>query len=174
MKTPYYRSAEFSNSKLDEVRNEIAKLTVGDHVVLVCGSYARREASSRSDFDFFIISDDDDGKRSIACNGLIDSIRDVVKNMPAKDGAFGRVVNRHSLLHHVGGEEDSNRNITQRILFLLEGDWLSNKEGFHGFRREILEKYIRESMTDHQLALFLLNDIIRSIVLSRLITSSRQ
>ena len=29
------------------------------------------------------------------------------------------------------------------------------------FRREILGRYIREDMTDHQLAMFLLNDIIR-------------
>ena len=51
--------------------------------------------------------------------------------------------------------------MTHRILFLLEGEWLYNKEGLRDFRREILKRYIREEMSDHQLALFLLNDVIR-------------
>jgi len=44
---------------------------------------------------------------------------------------------------------------------LLEGEWLFNEKGFRRVRRQILERYIGEGMTDHQLALFLLNDIIR-------------
>ena len=55
----------------------------------------------------------------------------------------------------------SNSNITHRVLILLEGEWLVNPDGLREFRRAILERYIRDGMTDHQLALFLLNDIIR-------------
>lgn len=64
-------------------------------------------------------------------------------------------------MKYIGGENDSNKRITRRILLLLEGDWLVNEEGLRDLRREILEHYIQETMTDHQLALFLLNDIIR-------------
>ena len=65
------------------------------------------------------------------------------------------------MLENIGGENDNNQNITRRILFLLEGEWLFNEKGLRHFRREILGRYIREDMTDHQLAMFLLNDIIR-------------
>ena len=88
-------------------------------------------------------------------------IGSIVPNSPSEDGAFGEPVNRRDILANIGGDDDSNRNITRRILLLLEGEWLFNKEGLQGFRREILERYIGEGMTDHQLALFLLNDIIR-------------
>ena len=47
------------------------------------------------------------------------------------------------------------------MLVLLEGEWLFNKPSLKDLRRKILERYISEAMTDHQLALFLLNDIIR-------------
>jgi hypothetical protein len=47
------------------------------------------------------------------------------------------------------------------MLLLLEGEWLVNEAGFHSLRREILQRYIGDKMTDHQLSLFLLNDVIR-------------
>ena len=43
----------------------------------------------------------------------------------------------------------------------LEGEWMFNAEGLRKLRRSMLERYISEEMTDHQLALFLLNDVIR-------------
>jgi len=47
------------------------------------------------------------------------------------------------------------------MLFLLEGEWLANPIGLKAIRRSILERYIGPKISDHQLALFLLNDIIR-------------
>ena len=65
------------------------------------------------------------------------------------------------MLRNIGGNSDDNKNITRRILFLLEGEWLFNESGLRDLRRQILERYIGDSLMDHQLALFLLNDIIR-------------
>jgi hypothetical protein len=65
------------------------------------------------------------------------------------------------MLRNIGGEGDDNQKITRRMLFLLEGEWLFNEKGLRSVRRQILERYIGVGMTDHQLALFLLNDIIR-------------
>ena len=65
------------------------------------------------------------------------------------------------MLQNIGGDHDNNQKITRRMLFLLEGEWLSNEEGLKNIRRQILERYITASITDHQLALFLLNDVIR-------------
>ena len=160
MTTPYERSLKHSECKLSEIRGRLRELPSGDTVGLVCGSYARREASEHSDIDFLIVSKDSEKDRSLV-EDVRSEIEKVVPNAPSKDGAFGVAVDRGEILDNIGGDNDSNRNITRRMLLLLEGEWLFNEQGLQHFRREILERYIRDSMTDHQLALFLLNDIIR-------------
>jgi hypothetical protein len=80
---------------------------------------------------------------------------------PAEGGAFANVETPELMLQNIGGENDTNQKITRRMLFLLEGEWLFNPEGLKKLRRFMLERYISDEITDHQLALFLLNDIIR-------------
>ena len=160
MVTTYECSLKYTEHKLDRIRSRLEELPLGDAVVLVCGSYARREASDQSDIDYVMVSDGTDADPALN-ESVFSAIGDIVPNQPSKDGAFGVPVNRNEILANIGGDNDSNQNITHRILFLLEGEWLFNKEGLRGFRREILERYIGEGMTDHQLALFLFNDIIR-------------
>lgn len=135
-------------------------LALGNSVVLVCGSFARREASEYSDADYFMISDNGVGKPDIM-NSVEEAIQAVVQKGPSPTGAFGQAENRSALLQNIGGDDDTNKNITRRVLFLLEGEWLHNPSGLRDFRREILNKYIPQSISDHQLALFLLNDVIR-------------
>lgn len=154
------RCSEYSRSTLDEVRERLTHLRLESRVVLVCGSYARHEASENSDMDFFILPDDTNGDSS-SLDKVRCAIKESVPNEPSENGAFGVSVDREELLGNIGGEDDTNRNMTRRILFLLEGEWLYNETGLRDFRREILERYIREDMSDHQLALFLLNDVIR-------------
>lgn len=160
MKTPYERSLKYSNRALAAMRRGLEALPLGDRAVLVCGSYARREASENSDVDFFMVSESVGADTS-----LTDSVRTAIKkvapNEPSPDGAFGGSVDRRRMIENIGGEDDDNPSITRRILFLLEGEWLFNENGLRSFRRDILERYIHEDMADHQLAMFLLNDIIR-------------
>ncbi|MBX9933429.1 MAG: nucleotidyltransferase domain-containing protein [Methylobacterium sp.] len=169
MKTPYQRSSDFSNQKLTELRRSLANIPPETDVVLTCGSYARREASQASDLDFFVITrsntNSDDPKAVNADLPWVESVHHalsaIVPVEASADGAFGDVVNRSSLLLNIGGEQDTNHNITRRMLFLLEGEALFNADELKKVRREILERYISDKMTDHQLALFLLNDVIR-------------
>ena len=153
-------TSKYTQNKLDRIRSSLEELPLGDAVVLVCGSYARREASEQSDIDYFMVSDNT-GLNPDLNRSVSSAISSIVPNHPSKDGAFGGPVNRNEILANIGGDNDSNQNITRRILFLLEGEWLFNEEGLRRFRQEILRRYIRKEMTDHQLALFLLNDIIR-------------
>lgn len=169
MTTAYQRSSEFSNRKLDELRQHLIDIPPKTDVVLTCGSYARREASEASDLDFFVITQTDtnfDDPEAMRANlpwveRVHHALSDIVPVEPSAGGAFGDVVNRSSLLLNIGGEHDTNHNITRRMLFLLEGEALFNANELTRVRREILERYISDQMTDHQLALFLLNDVIR-------------
>jgi len=161
MTTPYERSLEYSEFQLSKIRDRLKELSLDNVALLVCcGSYARREASAQSDIDYVMVSDDTETASDL--NERVRSeISSIVPNSPSEGGAFGKPVSRSEILDKIGGDDDSNKNITRRILLLLEGEWLFNEEGLRGFRREILDRYIGEGMTDHQLALFLLNDIIR-------------
>lgn len=138
-------------------------------MVLTCGSYARREASPESDIDFFVITQEAapaEGAPFGAVSlpwfeGLKAAISEIVPIEPAEGGAFSNIEPRNVMLHNIGGEHDNNAKMTRRMLFLLEGEWLFNQEGLKTVRRQILERYIGRAISDHQLALFLLNDVIR-------------
>lgn len=169
MTTAYDKTRQYTVEKLDQLRRRLANVPPAGAVVVTCGSYARHEASLNSDIDFFIITQqpeppDGQGPSRDACpwiEEVKDAITEIVPIAPAEGGAFAETEYRDAMLHNIGGEQDSNQRITRRMLFLLEGEWLFNEEALREVRQEILERYIGEGMTDHQLALFLLNDIIR-------------
>lgn len=162
MKTPYEQCSAFSEQKIAKLRAELNELSfdLDDRIVLLCGSFARREASEQSDIDFSIISNQEN-KNPRLTEAVRTTINKIVPTGPASDGIFGNEVERAEILSNIGGQDDTNANITHRVLILLEGDSLFNAGGLREFRRGILERYIQKGMTDHQLALFLLNDIIR-------------
>lgn len=165
MSTAFDRSRKFSEEKLRDLRSAVSSTVPADAAVITSGSYARREASASSDLDYFIVLPGDCPDPTPDppwLKALDESIAPIVPKAAAEDGAFNKAVEYHNdMLHNIGGHSDSNAKITRRVLLLLEGEWLSQKERFLGLRREILERYIQDTITDHQLALFLLNDIIR-------------
>ena len=65
------------------------------------------------------------------------------------------------MTENIGGEQDTNEKITRRVLLLLEGQWLLNKQVFDACREQIISRYIKDGITDHQLCRFFLNDLIR-------------
>jgi Nucleotidyltransferase domain len=163
------RAKKHSEDKLSALRTRISNLVPPGEVVLTCGSYARREASVESDIDFFVITQQpapSNGRHFEAdtlpwFEGVKAAINEVVPIEPAEGGAFSNVEPSDVMLHNIGGEHDNNSKMTRRMLFLLEGEWLFNPEGLKTVRRQILERYIGPGISDHQLALFLLNDVIR-------------
>ena len=162
MTTATQRAKEHSRTKLSALRARLADMVPPSDVVVTCGSYARQEASAESDIDFFVITDGPlDAEKVPWLEPVEITINQIVPIQPAEDGAFSTLESRDAMLHNIGGQNDSNHKITRRMLLLLEGNSLFNHAGLRAFRRQILERYIGEGMTDHQLALFLLNDIIR-------------
>jgi hypothetical protein len=150
----------YSAGKLHLLRESIETLVPPDEMVFINGSFARREASAGSDVDFYIVTQNADPSPQWA-EHVKSAIEEIVPIGPAEDGAFYHVEQRDTLIRNIGGEHDNNHNITRRMLLLLEGEWLFNSPGLRDVRRKILEHYIADSITDHQLALFLLNDIVR-------------
>lgn len=169
MSNPIESCRIHSDEKLSLLRESLSGLVPSKNIVLTCGSYARREASEHSDLDYFVITSSEvDLSNAVAASlempwlGEIKrAISQIVKVEPSNGGAFAKVEKFKSMVENIGGDHDTNHKITRRMLFLLEGEPLYNQDGLRILRRKILEKYINEKITDHQLALFLLNDIIR-------------
>lgn len=153
----------FSEQRLTQVRAAISEIVPSDQLVITCGSYARREASPESDMDYYSV---------LECAGpqeaepewsqpLKSKIAELVGNLPSSQGAFATNIARSELLNNYGGRHDSNESITRRMLYLLEGDYLTCKDKFLEIRRAIIDRYVEETPRDHQVAFYLLNDIIR-------------
>ena len=85
---------------------------------------------------------------------------------PGSTKIFGEMASSYELVHYIGGIEDTNQNITRRILMLLESVPLSNPLIHDRVLRAILKRYIiGDPSSTHRdkfrAPLFLLNDVVR-------------
>ncbi|MCK5311806.1 MAG: hypothetical protein KAJ62_06835, partial [Desulfobacteraceae bacterium] len=76
-------------------------------------------------------------------------------------GTFGSLISISDLLENYGGDIETNQAFTRRMLYLLESKALYNDEMYDVLKKKIVELYIKDSVSDHNLSRFLLNDIIR-------------
>ena len=160
--TALEEAKNYSNEKIKAIRDELAGAIRNDSISIVTvGSFARREASQQSDLDFFFITDNDVD----APNKEIEIFRKLIVKrgikMPAESGAFNETQRRSEMIRNIGGNEDITEKLTRRLLFLLEGEWLYNKKLFDKLFDQFINLYVKDTITDHQLCRFLLNDLIR-------------
>jgi hypothetical protein len=85
---------------------------------------------------------------------------------PGATGIFGTMSSSYEMVHYIGGIEDSNQNITRRILMLLESVALADESTHERVIRAILNRYIlgdppATTPTKFRVPLFLFNDIVR-------------
>ncbi len=50
----------------------------------------------------------------------------------------------HDIVHHIGGEDDTNQNLTRRVLLLLESHALGRDEAHRRVVRHLLNRYLLE------------------------------
>ncbi|WP_375267827.1 nucleotidyltransferase domain-containing protein [Phenylobacterium sp.] len=162
MTSTYTKTTKSSNDALSELRASLSEIVPKDAVAITCGSYARREATVGSDLDFYVLVPAGTAAgESTWFEAAKRSIAKVVTKPPAADGAFDSCIPIGELLNNFGGEHDTNKTITRRMLYLLEGEYLTNEPEFRRIRRDIIQRYVSETREDRHLAQYLLNDIIR-------------
>ena len=97
-----------------------AKRRASDTTVVVFGSVARYEVTSKSDVDWILLLD---GSATPEHRSLTTEVREtLLKNNYIKSGSsgvFGTFVGSHDLVQKIGGEDDSNSNTTRRVLSFL-------------------------------------------------------
>jgi hypothetical protein len=168
-KWPHIRAAQDeARTRVKELRTLIATLKPPANTSVVgFGSLAREEWTSGSDLDWTLLID---GPTDMAHFGVTTDVESLLKKHafaePGPTGTFGTMSSSHQLVHEIGGLEDTNQNITRRILLLLESVSLSDEITHERVIRAILERYVvgdpaTTSAAKFHAPLFLLNDIVR-------------
>jgi hypothetical protein len=153
-------------------RDELARLIVGeeseDANVVVYGSMARGEMTRESDLDWTLLLDKPVDPSDLPTSQRVaKKIRDAGFVEPGKTNIFGTMTSSHSLVHNIGGQDDTNANTTRRVLLLLESYAPGKCEAYVRVRRHILFRYVDD---DYGLSFgsgqkivprFLLNDLSR-------------
>lgn len=166
-------------SKLSEERigklNSLMKvdnmpLVNSDADLVVFGSIARGEATEKSDVDWTLLVNGQ--VNAVAHNQAAKSIREGLIGLkyitPGPSGLFGDITFSQDLVHHIGGQEDTNFNLSRRILLLLESLPIGDSLAYNSVISAIIEQYFeydssyRKSNEGKQIVpRFLLNDFSR-------------
>lgn len=149
------------------LQKALAGLDSEDTSVVVSGSLGRGEFTSGSDIDWTLLID---GSADPRHHDLFREIEMKVKPLafkgPGSEGTFGSMVFSHDLIHEIGGEDDTNRNTTRRLLLLLESRAVGRKDAYERVVRNILNRYLLEDRglwkgSGHRVPRFLQNDFAR-------------
>jgi predicted nucleotidyltransferase len=159
---------------------EFGRISSSDADIVVFGSMARREWTSGSDVDWtFLIDGQATPEHRLIAQRIERRIRSIEykgKKLPSPGatGIFGNLAFSHDIIHHIGGQGDTNKNTTQRILLLLESAPLRSQEpdsaiGAHErVVRGVLTRYLYDDTNfvfvgspESRIPRFLLNDIVR-------------
>jgi predicted nucleotidyltransferase len=170
------RSDWLAISKAREItakrRRGLSTLLVGedsaDANVIVYGSMARGEMTSESDLDWTLLLDKPvDPADLVTTQRIASKIYAAEFAVPGTTNIFGSMTSSHSLVHDIGGQDDTNANTTRRILLLLESYAPASRDAYDRVRRHILHRYVED---DYGLSFgsgqkvvprFLLNDLSR-------------
>ena len=162
------KARELARNKRDELRAKLAGFDSEDTSIVVFGSLARDEFTEGSDIDWTLLIDGSaDPKHLELVHAVERVISEADAKPPGREGTFGKMVFSHDLIHQIGGEDDTNRNTTQRILLLLESAVIGRKDAHDRVINGILQRYLSEDeafiqrRSQHHVPRFLLNDFGR-------------
>ena len=127
------------------LKRAVTGLDSEDSSVVVSGSLARDEFTLGSDIDWSLLID---GQADPNMVDVLPRIEQIVKGVSAKplgrESTFGTLSFSHDLIHQIGGEDDTNRNTTRRILLLLESSPVGRPDAYERVVKSILQRYINE------------------------------
>ncbi len=146
----------------------VSGLNSDDTSIVAFGSLARDEFTPGSDVDWTILIDGVADPKHFELARQVREVLDAVgAKPPGQEAIFGNMAFSHPIIHQIGGEDDTNRNTTQRILLILESRPIGRKGAYDRVLNQILTRYIAEDSRFLQrdarfhVPRFLLNDFAR-------------
>jgi predicted nucleotidyltransferase len=175
LRAAFAKSLEMREDLDGLLSSEIGKYTTEDTSLIVFGSLARGEWTSGSDLDWTYLIDGEADSDHLAIAQDIQRVLERRKNSkkfrpPGASGTFGNMAFSHDIIHQIGGQSDTNKNTTRRILLLLESRAIGkNTEAYERVIRGVIGRYLEEDnnhlltreLDKFRVPRFLLNDIVR-------------
>jgi predicted nucleotidyltransferase len=153
-----------------KIGEHLRRLVPADTGAVVFGSLARDEWTPGSDVDWTLLVDGPaDQAHLTAAQTIKKTLVGAGYNEPGPTDIFGSTTFSHHLVHRIGGDHDSNRNTTQRILLLVEsapigGESLVRERVI----RQLFKRYIEDDHSyrparpwEPYVPRFFLNDVVR-------------
>jgi hypothetical protein len=154
-----FKARARTSEGLAKRRAELESLPHGDEAsIVLMGSWGRSEVTSESDDDFMVLIHGPEG--SLVKPG-VEEVSEVLDHQPSKEGPFAAPVFSEKLVQHIGLDPDDNKNLTGRMLFLLESVSLTGVDVYVKVRDEVLGRYFDDSIKPYRPPRFLLNDLVR-------------
>jgi hypothetical protein len=131
----------------------------GDATVVLTGSWGRHEITSESDDDFMVVLE---GSLREGARPSVDEVARVLGGPPpGVEDIFGKPVALDDLRGKIGRDEDTNANLTRRMLFVLESVAICGEDVHARARPALLSGYLDANDKDFRPPRFLLNDLVR-------------
>jgi hypothetical protein len=144
---------------LEERRESLRRLDHGSHAsIILMGSWGRAEVTAGSDDDFMVLVH---GREGVEVKPSPAEVSAVLDHAPSEAGAFAAPVFSANLVQKIGLDPDDNKNLTRRMLFLLESIPVSGDSIYLTVRHEILSRYMDQTVKPYRPPRFLLNDVVR-------------
>jgi hypothetical protein len=142
--------------------------TSSDSSVVVVGSLARQEFTAGSDVDWTLLLDGISQPEHLkVAHAIRMRLKELDIKQPGREGVFGTIASSHDLIHHIGGQDDTNANTTLRILLLLESISIGHSDAYERVLRNVLWRYLDEDRGlwlgsgPYKVPRFLFNDVAR-------------
>ncbi|QDV05782.1 hypothetical protein Poly30_12840 [Planctomycetes bacterium Poly30] len=157
---------EAARDERGRLRKNLQGCGTTDAAIVAFGSLAREEVTSGSDLDWTLLVDGP-AKRDHwpSVHRIRTTLADSDTKPPNPSGAFGTMAFSHELVHRIGGDTDTNKITTQRVLLLLESAPIGPSAGAAVHRRvvrSVLDSYLGDdAVTYDRIPHVLLNDVVR-------------
>lgn len=150
------------------LESALTEFTSSDSSIVVVGSLARQEFTPGSDIDWTLLLDGISRPEHLEVSQTIrKKLDEMRRKQPGREGVFGTIVSSHDLIHHIGGQDDTNANTTLRILLLLESTSIGRSDAYERVLKNILWRYLDEDRGlwygsgQYKVPRFLFNDVAR-------------
>lgn len=149
-----------TNRRLRERRERFDLVEVEqDTTVVLTGSWGRHEITSESDDDFMVVFE---GSLREGARPSVEQVAEILGGRaPGAEEIFGKPVALEDLREKIGREEDTNANLTRRMLFILESVAVCGADVHARARRALISGYLAANVKDYRPPRFLLNDLVR-------------
>jgi predicted nucleotidyltransferase len=157
--------------ELDQLLSKgIPGYTSEDTSLVVFGSLARGEWTSGSDLDWtYLIDGGANSDHLVIAQNIKEILEKAGFQRPGPTETFGNMAFSHDIIHQIGGQNDSNKNTTRRILLLLESRAIGKRtDAYERVIRGVINRYLEEDnhllthdSKSYRVPRFLLNDIVR-------------